>query len=74
MLKGRVRRYCRGILEPVAERLVFWGIPATAITLVGIVCSAFGGLSFAVGSFRLAGLWCLLAVAGGIGFMAGRWL
>ena len=61
MLKVRVRRYCRSILDPVAERLAFWGIPATAITIAGVICSACGGVSFAVGSFRLAGLWCLLA-------------
>jgi CDP-diacylglycerol--glycerol-3-phosphate 3-phosphatidyltransferase len=49
------------VLDPIAERLASWGVPATAVTVMGVVLSAFGGLAFAGGSFRLAGLLCLVA-------------
>jgi len=60
-LKVRVRQYCRKVLEPVAGKLSFWGVSPMYVTIAGLAFSVLGGISFARGSFRLAGLWCLLA-------------
>ena len=61
LLGARLRVWYRGLLEPVEERLVAWGVQADALTWAQLVVSGLAGAAFALGGVFLAGWLTILA-------------